>query len=123
MDGFKNVALINLRPDIPSNNSNISSNYFDGVSINSNGLHVWAFAAGCDCMTGKPSFIREDYTCGGREGTFVHPLEYLWESQQCGTSSTWFYKELPPTTADISVRVCRYQARSDEDLALTVLFE
>ena len=122
VDGFKNVPpLINLRPHIPSNNSNISSNYLDGISITSNGLHVWSFAAGCDCITDKPSFIRDDFTCGGREGIVAHPPEYLWESQKCDTNSTWFYKELPPTTADISVRVCRDQARSDEDLALTVL--
>ena len=122
VDGFNNVVQINLRPDIPSNNSNISSNYLDGVSITSNGLHVWSFAAGCDCMTtDKPSFIKDDFTCGGRDGEVGHPQEYLWVSQQCDTNSTWFYKELPPTTADISVRVCRDQARSDEDLALTVL--
>ena len=120
VDGFKYVPM-NIRPHIPSDNSNISSNYLDGVSITSNGLHVWSFAAGCDCTTDKPSFIRDDFTCGGREGKLKYPPEYLWESQQCGTSSTWFYKELPPTTADISVRVCRDQARSDEDLALTVL--
>ena len=119
VDGFNNLK--ELRPD-PSDNGNISSNYLDGVSITSNGLHVWSFAAGCDCTTtDKPSFIRNDFTCGGRIGKLGHPPEYLWESQQCDTNSTWFYKELPPTTADISVRVCRDQARYDEDLALTVL--
>ena len=118
VDGFNNIK--ELRPD-PNDNSDISSKYLDGVSITSNGLHVWSFAAGCDCMTDKPSFIRNDFTCGGREGDLDHPPEYLWESQQCNTSSMWFYKELMPTTAEISVRICRDQARSDEDLALTVL--
>ena len=118
VDGFNNIK--ELRPD-PNDNSDISSNYLDGVSITSNGLHVWSFAAGCDCMTDKPSFIRNDFTCGGRKGDLDHPPEYLWESQQCSTSSMWFYKELMPTTAEISVRICRDQARSDEDLALTVL--
>ena len=119
VDGFQNIQ--NLRPNKPSKNSNINSNYLDGVSITCNGLHVWSFAAGCDCMTDKPSFIRDDFTCGGHKGDLDHPPEYLWESQQCGTNSTWFYKELTPTTADITVRICRDQGRHDEDLALTVL--
>jgi len=84
MDGFDDNG--GIRSDFPNNK--LYSNYLDGVSVTSNGIHVWSFVAGCDCMSDKPK---------------------------------WFYKEIPPTTADISVRICRDQGRSDEDLALTEL--
>ena len=82
VDSFKNVPTINRRPDIPSNNSNIIGNYLDGVSITSNGLHIWSFAAGCDCMTAKSKLHQRMFHCDGLEGDVKHQSEYLWKSQQ-----------------------------------------
>ena len=62
----------------------------------------------------KPRFVGNDYTC--------NKLDYLcMNQQQCGTDSSWFLKILTPTTADITVRICRDQASSDKDIALTEL--
>ena len=100
--------------------NSVYSNYLDGISLTTNGLHVWSFAAGCDCNKWKPVFINEDYTCGGIEAA-LEPYQEIWESQQCHRNSTWFFRSLPPSTADIEVRVCRDQARADEDLAIASL--
>ena len=108
LNGFRNV--------------NLNSNYLDGVSVSSNNEHVWSFAAGCLCdedtssnnnNPNKPRFVGNDYICNG--------YRYLWRSQQCGSDSSWFFKMLPTTTADITVRVCRDQESNDEDIALTEL--
>ena len=120
LDGFKNAAGNTFR----SNNANLNSNYLDGVSVSSNNEHVWSFAAGCLCdednrsddnnNPNKPIFVGNDYTCSN--------FRELWMSkQQCGSDSSWFFKMLPTTTSDITVRVCRDQASSDEDIALTEL--
>ena len=105
----------------PINFRNLNNNYLDGVSISTNGRHVWSFAAGCNCRNAinKPTIIGQDYTCDG-----VHPghsVYDVWASQQCGRNSIWFYKVLPPTTTDIKVRICRDENRSNEDLALKTL--
>ena len=99
-------------------NVNLTSNYLDGVSVSSNNEHVWSFAAGCSCSSdnnipNKPGFVGNDYICN-RETN-------LWGYQQCGSDSSWFFKTLPTTTADITVRVCRNQARDVEYFALTQL--
>ena len=98
-------------------NFNLNSNYLDGVSIRSNNEHVWSFAAGCVCGYNndhnKPEFVGNDYICNQESN--------LWGSQQCGSDSSWFFKVLPPTTADITVRVCRNQVRAVEYFALTQL--
>ena len=108
LNGFRNV--------------NLNSNYLDGVSVSSNNKHVWSFAGGCFCdedtndnnnNPNKPIFVGNDFTCS--------TLDYLWRSQQCGSDSSWFFKRLPTTTADITVRVCRDQASSEEDIALIEL--
>ena len=119
-DGF---VSFNDGPGPPS--SGFGYNYLDGVSISTNGSHVWSFAAGCNCMNTrmKPAFIDHHYSCGGEEfymgGIFP---DLLWMSQQCGENSVWFYRRLAaPTATDIRVRICRDQSRMDEDLAVKTL--
>ena len=118
MDGFNNANGNTIR----SNNVILNTNYLDGVSVNSNNEHVWSFAAGCLCDEDKPNddnnnpnkpiFLGNDYTCS--------EFEYLWKSkQQCGSS--WFFIMLPTTASDITVRVCRDEASSEDDIALTEL--
>ena len=104
LNGFTNVIL--------------ETNYLDGVSVSSNNEHIWSFAGGCSCEEGnhpnKPGFVGDDYICSAHE--------YLWrDQQQCGSDSSWFFKMLPLTTADINVRVCRDQASVGESIALTEL--
>ena len=117
-DGFVSVG-----DPRPTNFMNLNSNYLDGVSISTNGLHVWSFAAGCNCRntTNKPTIIGEDYTCDGVQAAENDYYELLWPSQLCGKNATWFHKILPPTTTDIKVRICRDQNREDEDLAIKTL--
>ena len=101
----------------------LKTNYLDGVSISTNGQHIWSFAAGCNCLNtnNKPTIIGQDYTCAGVESSLSIYNELLWASQQCGRNSTRFYKVLPPTTTYIKVRICRAQFRADEDLAINKL--
>ena len=117
-DGF-----VSVRVPRPTNFTNLNSNYLDGVSISTNGQHVWSFAAGCNCLNtkNKPTVIGQDYTCDGVQARHFEYDGLLWASQQCGRNSTWFYKVLSPTTTDIKVRICRDQFRSDEDLAINTL--
>ena len=117
-DGF-----VSVRVPRPTNFTNLNSNYLDGVSISTNGQHVWSFAAGCNCLNtrNKPTIIGQDYTCDGIQAGHFEYDGLLWASQQCGRNSTWFYKVLSPTTTDIKVRICRDQFRSDEDLAINTL--
>ena len=118
LDGFSNAHGKTFR----SKYANLNSNYLDGVSVSSNNEHVWSFASGCLCdedtaisnnNPNKPMFVENNYICSN--------FQHLWMSQQCGSYSSWFFKMLPPTTADITVRVCRDQASSEEDVALTEL--
>ena len=109
------VSAIGLRSLGGFRNVSLNSNYLDGVSISSNNGHVWSFGGGCYCGNSfnKPRFVGNDYICSVGY--------YLWRSQQCGSDSSWFFKMLPPTTADITVRVCRDQGSSYEGIALTEL--
>ena len=118
LDGFNNADGSTFR----SNNVNLNSNYLDGVSVSSNNEHVWSFAANCLCdedsannnnNRNKPIFVGNDYACG--------PFRDLWRSQQCGSDSSCFFKMLPTTTSDITVRVCRDEPSSEEDIALSEL--
>ena len=119
LDSFNNADGNTFR----SINGNLNSNYLDGDFVISNDEHVWSFGAGCLCdeynkngnnnNLNKPRFVSNDYTCSN--------FRDLWWSQQCGSDSSWFFKMLPTTTSDITVRVCRNQASCDEDIALTEL--
>ena len=117
LDGFNNADGSTVR----SNNIILNSNYLDGVSVSSDNEHVWSFGGGCFCdedkhndNPNKPIFVKNDFTCGN--------LRHLWKSKQkCDTNSSWFFKMLPTKTSDITVRVCRDQASSEEDIALTEL--
>ena len=102
--------------------TDLNNNYLDGVSISTNGQHVWSFAAGCNCLNtnNKPTIIGQDYTCDGVANS-INYVGILWASQQCGRNSNWFYKVMSPTTTDIKVRICRDENRINEDLALKIL--
>jgi len=122
LDGFISHNAT-LRSKTATSN-NLSSNYLDGVSITADGQHVWSFAAGCDCRSNKPTFIGERYICDG----ITHPQSgsggynnFLWKHQQCERNSSWFVSDLNHTTANIEVKICRDQNRTDEDLAMTSL--
>ena len=117
-DGFVSIGVPR-----PTNFTDLNSNYLDGVSISTNGQHVWSFAAGCNCLntTNKPTIIDQDYTCDGVQAAENDYYELLWPSQQCGKNATRFHKILSPTTTDIKVRICHDQMRGDEDLAIKTL--
>ena len=106
-------------------NSTAFSNYIDGVSIVSNGEHIWSFAAGCSCdnIVNKPDFVGEHFTADGRSMAVGsgYSSTVLWESQMCGTNEDMFERTIEPTTSNVTVRICRDQDRSDEDLALFIL--
>ena len=120
LDCFKEIVESGVRR--PSSNSDISSNYLDGVSITSNGEHVWSFAAGCQCnnVPNKPNFVGDHFTTDGltvmRNNMFNANL--LWGSQKCNTMSNWFHRILPSTNTDIMIQVCQDQQLNDEEIAI-----
>ena len=79
-DGFQKIYTENLRPNNLSNNSNIGSNFLMEYPslVDFACCHL---LQGCDCMTDKPSFIRDDFACGS-VGDLYDPSEYLWEFQE-----------------------------------------
>ena len=110
-------------------------------------LHIWTFASAmheinsepvsrCSCQVGSrtkpPAFVGNDYFCDtGSAGQFEFGTFYggnpLWDGAGCGSSNRcctfnnppWFYKELSRSTSNnIEMRVCRDQARSDEDVVI-----
>ena len=131
VQGFQKSSM-DCFDDIPQNksrftNSTIFSNYIDGVSIISSRQHIWSFAAGrcsCDNIIGnKPDFVGEHFTADGRNMAVGsgYSSTVLWESQKCGTNENMFERTIEPTASNITVRICRDQDRSDEDLALLIL--
>ena len=100
----------------------IGDNYLDGISVSSDGSHIWSFVAGdCTCNY-KPPFIGNDWTCDGTgcsEGNFCNKL--LWNSSICGEGDLFLKQFSSSTTADINVTVCRDEPRDNEGIAITVL--
>ena len=104
--------------------SNITDNYLDGVSLTSNGNHIWSFVADGNCDCGNvPSFIGNDWTCDGavcNERKFCDNL--IWNTTSCGESSPWFLKNLSDSaSADIEMRVCRDEHRHNEDIPISTI--
>ena len=101
--------------------NSVNDNYLDGVSISSNGSHVWSFVAGdCRCDGHKQAFIGNDWTCAGTgcgHGNICPSL--LWNTSTYGMV-TPFFKDLSlSTTEDVVMRVCRDEERDNEDIAIT----
>ena len=108
----------------------LMENYLDGVSVTSNGKYVWTLVAGnCKCPPTTfriPTFVPKDkFICThGKYGCYQQGLfctkYFLWGGQQCGSPirRNWFNNEVPRTTADVNIRVCRDQDREHEDIAL-----
>ena len=120
LDCFKEIAL-----DRPINADVISSNYVDGVSITSNGEHVWSFAAGCMCnnIPNKPNFVGDHFAADGLTtiSNDMFNANLLWESQKCNTSTNWFHRIVPSTNTDIMLQVCQDQGLGDEEIAIAEL--
>ena len=102
----------------------VNASYVDGIIITSNSSHIWTFSAGqCDSCDNKPDFIGNDWTCEGSgcpiSGIFCTNI--LWDTNACGRR-TPFLKNLPrSTTADILMRVCRDEDRSNEDIGVSII--
>ena len=94
----------------------------------------------CPCIhsgqgaTSPPNFVGDDYFCDtGASGRFeqvIYTDNPLWDGAGCGPQNTccsfnappWFFKQLPqPTTDSIEMRVCRDEASSNEDIAVTMV--
>ena len=103
----------------------VTDNYLDGISIAINTDHVWSFVAGrCDsCVIKKPSFIDSDFTCDDNNPICSGEMlcgSILWNTNKCGKTTPVFYKQLSNNiTTDINVKVCRNEARNNEDIAVT----
>ena len=132
-----------------SGNYGIDGTYVDGVGITygrNPRHHIWTFAAAyseaeyaagtryiCPCTHSRgstamiPSFVGNDYFCD--TGNHV-PDDPLWDGAGCEGSNTccsfnnppWFMKQLSSnTTNNVELRVCRDQARNDEDIGLKII--
>ena len=101
--------------------NSVNVNYLDGISISSNGNHIWSFVAGhCRCDGHKQAFIGNDWTCAGTgcgHGNFCPSL--LWNTSTCGMVTPFFKDLSVSTTADVVMRVCRDEDRDNEDIAIT----
>ena len=101
--------------------TSVNDNYLDGISISSNGNHVWSFVAGdCICNATKYDFIGNDWTCAGTNcgiGNFCPSL--LWNTSTCGMVTSFFKDLSVSTTADVVMRVCRDEERDNEDIAIS----
>ena len=130
---------------------NINSAYTDGVSITygSPRKHMWTYAGGlqeetdmggnsCPCGTVPgnlpPSFVGNDYYCeSANQGPWEaqwYLQDPLWDGHGCPSDNNccanaglpWFCKTLPTEVTDeIEVRLCRNQARGDEDIGVELL--
>ena len=112
--------------------------------------HIWTFAAAldevgthpqCNCPCTKintntpspPSFVGNNYFCDTasvhRYQHIFYPDDRLWDGAGCGPLNTcctlnnppWFYRQLPPTSDNIEMRVCRDQPRADEDIPIETI--
>ena len=134
-DGFDTFP--DDRPAFPT----INNNYVDGVCL-SYGMnprnHVWMLAvtipqrsrmAGCtSCNFEVPSFVGSDYSC-----QIVPDCTSLSDDSTCRIVEVWnydnlcngdniFYRNLTQTTTeDLEMRLCRDQARSDEDISISFI--
>ena len=125
------------RPVFPT----INDNYVDGVSL-SYGMnprnHVWTLAAtipqnnrqdncaSCDYLV--PGFVGSDYSC-----QIVPDCSSLSDDSTCRLVEVWnddnqcngnniFYRNLTQTTTEnLEMRLCRDQARSDEDISISFI--
>ena len=101
----------------PTDITNFTSNYLDGISILIHGQHVWSFAAGCNCAgtkTNKLTFINI---------TLVMVLKLMNLMYFSGCPSN--VVKIPPgstrlasTSKDIRVRICRDQYSYDDHPAM-----
>ena len=130
--------------DFRVTNENINSAYVDGVSLTHGNprQHIWTFAAAgrmdgiCDpCRDEpRPASVGSDFFCdsgnprssSATPGTF-HSDNPLWDGDECAADNEccptdnppYFHKTLPQsTTDDIEMRVCRNEARNNEDIAI-----
>lgn len=109
---------------------NVTDNYLDGISLTNLNTHIWSFAADSfrdplpeyKCSQNKPDFVGNDLTYDGTNCNEGHLCGKLWDRNRCGLFTPHIHKQLKEnTTADITVRVCRDEQRSNEDIAISAL--
>ena len=112
--------------------------------------HIWTFAAAvdedrplpliCPCINtinatapDPPRFVGNHYFCDTGSAEHHQFIFYggdpLWDGAGCGplnacctfNNPPWFYRQLPPTSDDIEMRVCRDQPRIDEDIPIQII--
>ena len=112
--------------------------------------HLWTYAAGqtrtgnypefnCPCSTtpgpSPPSFVGENYYCSsGAPNVAIQNYYYtntpLWQGTECTDSKDnccanvglpWFYREFPPMTGNMEIRICNSQAFGDESVLIDKL--
>ena len=110
----------------------INSFYVDGISLTLGQplQHIWTFAADFSCCpcTDAPSFVGNNYFCDSAQSNSgpINLANPIWDGEDCVFNSCcrqnnppWFRKQLPqPTTDNIQMRLCRDQARDNEDVAI-----
>ena len=114
----------------------LDQNYVDGVSLTYGNprSHIWTFTASVNfaggvcavCDRKKPSYV-DLFSC--ELVTRDNPQEFcspgssckqLWDgTNQCVGGGTFYRILSEPTSEDIEMRVCRAQARHDEDILVT----
>ena len=100
----------------------LDENYLDGISISTGSSHIWSLAAGgCHNCGASPPFVGGDWSCDDSLCEMNACGGLLWNATKCGSAAS-FYRQLSSATKDyVEVRLCRNEARSNEDIALVAL--
>ena len=112
------------------------SPYPDGVTIShgSDNRHLWSYIADhypCgSCNKSGNSVAGHNYYCDSATnsvsyiGSHDYCDQHLWSTSECAARSGvhccgnggWFYRSVPPTRDDLSVRLCTNQLHWDEEV-------
>lgn len=108
----------------------LNENYLDGISITS-GMprrHIWSYVAGqCPCTEGKPSYVRNHYSCGFRADdcpiSGICTLPIWGRTGKClSYNLPWFYRETEFSVLDdVEVRVCGNPHVGNEQILIGVV--
>ena len=145
MDAF-DLSVTQSNSKSASRRKSIDGYYVDGVSITQGQplRHLWTYAVGvseyvssysCPCAmptgrlpTNPPEFVGDNYYCeSGFPGTNYNRIAWedpLWDGHNCMARNSccerygWFHRQVPPSSDDITLRLCSDEHINSEDVLI-----